>query len=53
MHDLRDRVLFKGHSRSDPDDQSPDNHFMGFWRDGEMSGTLRVDFLDNERARCD
>jgi GNAT superfamily N-acetyltransferase len=53
MHDLRDRVLFKGRGRSGydrhhPDDQSPDNHFMGFWQDGELLGTLRVDFLDDE-----
>ena len=53
MHDLRDRVLSKGRGRSGydrhhPDDQSPDNHFMGFWQDGELSGTLRVDFLDVE-----
>ena len=53
MHDLRDRVLFKGRGRSGydrhhPDDQSPDNHFMGFWQDGELLGTLRVDFLDDK-----
>ena len=53
MHDLRARVLFKGRGRSGydrhhPDDQSPDNHFMGCWQDGELSGTLRVDFLDVE-----
>jgi GNAT superfamily N-acetyltransferase len=53
MHDLRDRVLFKGRGRSGydrhhPDDQSPDNHFMGFWQDGELLGTLRVNFLDDE-----
>ena len=53
MHDLRDRVLFKGRGRSGydrhhPEDQSPDNHFMGFWQDGELLGTLRVDFLDDE-----
>jgi GNAT superfamily N-acetyltransferase len=53
MHDLRDRVLFKGRGRSGydrdhPDDQSPDNHFMGFWQDGELLGTLRVDFLNDE-----
>jgi GNAT superfamily N-acetyltransferase len=53
MHDLRARVLFKGRGRSGydrhhPDDQSPDNHFMGFWQDGELVGTLRVDFLGDE-----
>ena len=55
IHDLRDTVLFKGRGRSGydrhhPDDQSPANHFMGFWQDGELLGTLRVDFLDNETA---
>jgi GNAT superfamily N-acetyltransferase len=55
LHDLRDTVLFKGRGRSGydrhhPDDQSPDNHFMGFWQDGELLGTLRVDFLDDEMA---
>jgi GNAT superfamily N-acetyltransferase len=55
IHDLRDTVLFKGRGRSGydryhPDDQSPDNHFMGFWQDGELLGTLRVDFLDDEMA---
>jgi len=55
IHDLRDAVLFRGRGRSGydrhhPDDQSPDNHFMGFWQDGELLGTLRVDFLDAERA---
>jgi GNAT superfamily N-acetyltransferase len=53
MHDLRDRVLLKGRGRSGydryhPDDQSQDNHFMGFWQDGELLGTLRVNFLDDE-----
>jgi GNAT superfamily N-acetyltransferase len=53
MHDLRDRVLFKGRGRSGydrhhPDDQSPDNRFTGFRQDGELLGTLRVDFLDDE-----
>jgi GNAT superfamily N-acetyltransferase len=55
LHDLRDTVLFKGRGRSDydrhhPDDHSPDNHFMGFWQDGELLGTLRVDFLTDETA---
>jgi ribosomal protein S18 acetylase RimI-like enzyme len=55
LHDLRDTVLFKGRGRSGydrhhPDDQSPDNHFMGFWQDGELWGTLRVDFIDDETA---
>ena len=55
IHDLRDTVLFKGRGRSDydrhhPDDQSPNNHFMGFWQDDELLGTLRVDFLDDETA---
>jgi GNAT superfamily N-acetyltransferase len=53
MHDLRDTVLFRGRGRSDydrhhPDDQSPNNHFLGFWQDDELLGTLRVDFLDDE-----
>ena len=51
MRDLRDTVLFGGRGRSaydrhHPDDQSPNNHFMGFWQDDELLGTLRVDFLD-------
>jgi GNAT superfamily N-acetyltransferase len=55
LHDLRDSVLFSGRGRSGydryhPDDQSPDNHFMGFWQDGELLGTLRVNFLDDETA---
>src|SRR5215471_17425193 len=55
LHDLRDSVLFMGRGRSGydrhhPDDQSPDNHFMGFWQDGELLGTLRVDFLDDKTA---
>jgi GNAT superfamily N-acetyltransferase len=55
IHDLRDTVLFKGRGRSGydrhhPDDQSPNNHFMGFWQDGELVGTLRVDLLDDETA---
>jgi GNAT superfamily N-acetyltransferase len=55
LHDLRDTVLFKGRGRSGydrhhPDDQSPDNHFMGFWQDGDLQGTLRVDFIDDETA---
>jgi GNAT superfamily N-acetyltransferase len=55
LHDLRDKALFNGRGRSGydrhhPDDQSPDNHFMGFWQNGELLGTLRVDFLDNETA---
>src|SRR5215471_2549213 len=55
LHDLRDRVLFKGRGRSGydrhhPDDQSPNNRFMGFWQDGELLGTLRVDFIDDETA---
>jgi hypothetical protein len=37
-------VVFKGYGRSDPDDQSPDNHFMGFWQNGELLGTLRSIF---------
>jgi hypothetical protein len=50
---LRDAVLFKGRSRSGydrhhPGDQSPNNHFMGFWQHGELLGTLRVDFPDDE-----
>src|SRR5262245_14397153 len=32
------------------DDQSPNNHFMGFWQDDELLGTLRVDFLNDETA---
>jgi len=55
MHDLRDTVLFRGRGRSGynrhhRDDRSPDNHFMGFWQDGELLGTLRVDFLDDKTA---
>jgi GNAT superfamily N-acetyltransferase len=55
IHDLRDTVLFKGRGRSGydrnhPDDQLPNNHFMGFWQDGELLGTLRVDFLDDVTA---
>jgi GNAT superfamily N-acetyltransferase len=55
IHDLRDAVLFKerrrdGYDRHHPDDQSPNNHFMGFWGDNELMGTLRVDFLDAETA---
>jgi GNAT superfamily N-acetyltransferase len=55
IHDLRDAVLFKGRGRNGydrhhPDDQSPNNHFMGFWEHGELLGTLRVDFLDDETA---
>lgn len=55
IHDLRDAVLFKGRGRSGydrnhPDDRSPANHFMGFWQDDELLGTLRIDFLDGERA---
>src|SRR5262249_47979178 len=52
---LRDTVLFRGRGRSGyncdhPDDRAPDNHFMGFWQDGELVGTLRVDFLCDEAA---
>src|SRR5215472_16410757 len=55
LHDLRDSVLFMGRGRSGydrhhPDDQSPNNHFMGFWQDGELLGTLRVDLMDSETA---
>jgi GNAT superfamily N-acetyltransferase len=55
IHDLRDAVLFKGRGRSGydshhPDDQSPNNRFMGFWQHRELLGTLRVDFLDDETA---
>jgi GNAT superfamily N-acetyltransferase len=55
IHNLRDACLFKGRGRSGydrhhPDDQSPDNHFMGFWQDGELLGTLRIDFLDDKTA---
>jgi GNAT superfamily N-acetyltransferase len=55
IHDLRDAVLFKGRGRSlydrqHRDDQSPNNHFMGFWQHDELLGTLRVDFLDDETA---
>jgi GNAT superfamily N-acetyltransferase len=55
IHDLRDTVLFKGRGRSGydrnhPDAQSPANHFMGFWQDRELLGTLRIDFLDRETA---
>jgi GNAT superfamily N-acetyltransferase len=55
LHDLRDTVLFRGRGRSGydrhhPDDQSPANHFMGFWQHGELLATLRVDFLDDETA---
>jgi len=55
LHDLRDAVLFKGRGRSDydrhhPDDISPANHFMGFWQDDALLGTLRIDFLASETA---
>jgi hypothetical protein len=55
LHDLRDTVLFRGrgqsgYDRHHPDDQSPANHFTGFWQHGELLGTLRVDFLDDETA---
>ena len=55
IHDLRDAVLFEGRGRSNydrhhPDDLSLANHFMGFWQDSELIGTLRVDFLDSETA---
>jgi GNAT superfamily N-acetyltransferase len=55
IHDLRDTVLFKGRGRSDydrhhPDDKSPTNHFMGYWQDGKLLGTLRIDFIDSETA---
>jgi GNAT superfamily N-acetyltransferase len=55
LHDLRDAVLFKGRGKNDydrhhPDDTAPANHFMGFWRDDALLGTLRIDFLDGETA---
>jgi GNAT superfamily N-acetyltransferase len=55
LHDLRDTVLFSGRGRSGydrqhPDDQAPNNHFMGFWQGSELLGTVRVDLLDDERA---
>jgi len=55
LHDLRDAVLFKARGRSDydrnhPDDKSPPHHFMGYWRGDDLVATMRIDFLDAERA---
>jgi GNAT superfamily N-acetyltransferase len=55
LHDIRDAVLYKGRGRIDydrhhPDDVSPANHLLGFWRDDVLLGTLRIDILDGETA---
>lgn len=55
VHDLRRRVLFESKGRptynnQHPDDLNPVNKLMGFWREGELLGTVRLDPLGQEQV---
>jgi GNAT superfamily N-acetyltransferase len=55
-HAIRKLSLFETYhpwipyDRYHPDEHHPDNHPLGFFRDGEMVGTIRIDLKPDGRA---